>query len=312
MQNLYSPAIEDTTLRTEFLEIEPKFQKQEKPKPLPFYLPVIRFFAGGFSRLFPKLTAKIALRLFLTPRSKAKHRFSDKTLEAATISEILVGANILKIYEWGTGDNNVLFVHGWESRGTAGRSLVKALTDKGFKVIAFDGPAHGNSTGKRTNLVEFAEAIVAVSNRFGGIDAAITHSFGGLALTYASKNLKPKLKVKKAVMIAVPTAFDEILMKITNLGNLSEKVLEHVNGLVKNIAGETPEQLAIQNAVNETEIGELLLIHDDNDPIVDIKYAVEILKARKNAKLIRTKGLGHYRILKHSKVIAKITEFIEG
>ena len=310
MQNTYSPALSETAPRIEYLEIEPEFQKTQKAKSLPSYMPIVQFLMGGIGRLLPNLTAKIAFRIFRTPRSKAKHRVSDKVLEAAKISEILVGANILKVYDWGAGDKNVLLVHGWESRGTAMRSFVQPLVAKGYRVIAFDGPAHGNSTGKRTNILEFAEAIKAIITRLGSVDAVITHSFGGMCLAYASRKLMPKTKLPKVVMTAVPTDFDDIILKIKTIMNFPNSVVESVNEMIEKIAGEKPSDLTVPKAAGKTQIEDLLVVHDTNDSIVEFKYAERILETWNNSKLLVTEGLGHYRILKHKKVLEKIVSFI--
>jgi len=308
MKNKYSPAVIEN--RMEILEIEPHLQKAEKKPTLPVYMPIVRFLMGIVTPIFPRLTAKIAFRLFRTPRMKAKHRVSDKILEAAKINEILVGANIIKVYEWGEGDKNILLAHGWESRGTAMRSFVQPLVNQGFKVVAFDGPAHGNSTGKRTNILEFAQTITAIINRLGGVNAVITHSFGGMCLTYASRLLMPEVKIPKAVMVAVPTNFDDILLKIGETMNFSDSVKKDVDKMVFDIAGEYPIDMHIPKAVGKTQIENLLVVHDKKDPIVEFRFAEEIHATWLESKLIATEGLGHYRIMKHDGVIDRVVDFI--
>jgi len=308
MKNKYSPAVIEN--RMEILEIEPHLQKAEKKPTLPVYMPIVRFLMGILTPIFPRLTAKIAFRLFRTPRMKAKHRVSDKILEAAKINEILVGANIIKVYEWGEGDKNILLAHGWESRGTAMRSFVQPLVNQGFRVVAFDGPAHGNSTGKRTNILEFAQTITAIINRLGGVNAVITHSFGGMCLTYASRLLMPEVKIPKAVMVAVPTNFDDILLKIGETMNFSDSVKKEVDKMVFDIAGEYPIDMHIPKAVGKTQIENLLVVHDKKDPIVEFRFAEEIHATWLESKLIATEGLGHYRIMKHDGVIDRVVDFI--
>ena len=310
MNNIYSPAVSTVESRTEFLEIESVYQRKEKAPKLPSYLPIVQFFVGILSNAFPKTAAKIAFHQFRMPRIRAKHKTSDKALEAAKINEILVGSNILKVYEWGKGDKNVLLVHGWESRGTAMRAFAKPLIDKGFRVIAFDLPAHGDSSGKRTTFPECAEAISAVINRLGSVEAVITHSFGGMVLTYASRRLMPNQPIPKVIMVGVPLRFDDMLLKVEGIMNFSDKVLPQVKKIIFDIAGEYPIDMNIPMAANKTQIEELMIIHDKNDPIVDFKYAAEIHEAWTDSKLVVTEGLGHYRILKNEKVIERAVKFI--
>lgn len=310
MINTFSPVVRLNDPREEYLEIEKEYQREEKAAKLPFYLPVVQFFIGIFGSIFPGLTAKIALKLMLAPRGKAKHKVSDKTLESAKISEMLIGKNILKIYEWGAGEKTALLIHGWESRGTAMRSLVNPLVEKGFRVIAFDGPAHGNSTGKTTHIPEFSEAVAAIIRRAGNVEVVITHSFGGVCLTYASSKLMPEIILPKVVMIAVPMNFEDILKKVFTILNFPSAVKKKLNAKIVELAEETPEKISIPAKADTTTIEKLLIVHDTQDAIVNFRYAEQIKETWSNSKLIVTKGLGHYRIMKHPKVISKVMDFI--
>jgi pimeloyl-ACP methyl ester carboxylesterase len=52
--------------------------------------------------------------------------------------------------------------------------FVKPLLDAGFDCVAFDLPAHGQSTGHHLNLPMGADAVLAVSDALG--------AFSGIAL----------------------------------------------------------------------------------------------------------------------------------
>ena len=296
--------------RIEYLEIDPAFRRNPIAPKLPIYLPVVQFFIGILSSLFPKLTSKIAFRLFRTPRKRAKHSKSDKILEAARIEEIIVGTNTLKFYTWGGGDKNILLVHGWESRGTALRAFAKPLTNQGYKVIAIDLPAHGDSTGRHTSIPESAAAITTIIHKFKGIEAIITHSYGGLALAYASRKMIPNQPIPKAIMMGVPLNFSDLLLKIERLLNISEKVLPYVHEIIFDITGEYPSEMNIPAAAQQTKIEQLLILHDKNDQISSIKNAQEINEAWSNSHLVITEGLGHYRILKNKQAVERVVDFI--
>ena len=123
------------------LETLPQKQKSEYP----FYLIFVKWSFAIFGSIFPKAVANLAYRIFTTPRMRAVHKRTDEIIESARLFEVLYGKIILKGYEWGRGARTILLVHGWESRGTALRSFVPGLVQAGFRVVAFDGPAHGNS-----------------------------------------------------------------------------------------------------------------------------------------------------------------------
>ena len=74
-------------------------------------------------------------------------------------------------------------------------------------VISFDGPAHGLSSGKSTNMIEFLETIKEVDKKYGPFDAAIGHSFGAMSLINA---VADGLKVNKLVAIGAIILFLDI------------------------------------------------------------------------------------------------------
>ena len=57
---------------------------------------------------------------------------------------------------------------------------------------------------------------------------------------------------------------------------------------------------------------ELLIYHDEKDLFVPITDGEEIAERWPNAKLVRTQGLGHHRILRDPEIIQACTEFFSG
>ncbi|MEH6557335.1 MAG: alpha/beta hydrolase [Oceanicoccus sp.] len=72
-------------------------------------------------------------------------------------------SNGLSAIKCGNSKQQLLLVHGWESRATQMAGLVDAIVDAGFQVIASDGPAHGHSAGREANPLMFAEAMLQVN-----------------------------------------------------------------------------------------------------------------------------------------------------
>ena len=61
-------------------------------------------------------------------------------------------------FAWGAGPS-VLLVHGWEGRGAQLGALVDPLVAAGYRVVALDGPAHGDSPGRLSTLALPAHAV---------------------------------------------------------------------------------------------------------------------------------------------------------
>src|SRR5262249_51762938 len=102
-------------------------------------------------------------------------------------------------WSWGAGAP-VLLVHGWSGRAGQLTTLAEALSFEGYRAIALDLPAHGESSGKRTSLVHFADAIADAFRLFGPLHAVIAHSLGAAAVTLGLK--RRMLEVDRAVFIS--------------------------------------------------------------------------------------------------------------
>src|SRR5262245_26835536 len=121
----------------------------------------VRFFTG--SLLLPEFTAALAERLFLTPpRSKGQSAFFD-FLDARS-SYVEHRGRQLATWRWGPAEAPaVLLVHGWGGHASQMRGFVAPLLAAGFRVVAYDQPAHGYSEGRLTGLPDFADALAAVA-----------------------------------------------------------------------------------------------------------------------------------------------------
>ncbi|MFN7120380.1 MAG: alpha/beta hydrolase, partial [Saprospiraceae bacterium] len=227
------------------------------------YPPIIKLVQLGFQtlgRLFPQQAAKIAFQLFSTPRIRAKHKTSDPILESARLFEFLYGKQILKGYEWGRGERTILLIHGWESRGTALRTFVPALVAQGFRVVAIDGPAHGNSDGKSTNLIHFAGAVRAAIRQVGNVHGIIAHSFGGAATVYGLAHLEPSIELPKLVLIATPDSMNKVLEDTTQTLRLPKSVKQAFFKMVKQRLKKEISEADVSRATDHLHIEETLLI----------------------------------------------------
>ena len=283
----------------------------EKAKQYPPILLFIQFLFNTLGRIFPKAAGKIAYYFFTKPRTRAKHKQSDDILESAKIFEFMYGRSILKGYEWGNGDKTILLVHGWESRGTGLRTFVPALLNSGFRVVAFDGPAHGDSSGNRTTLPHFAGAVKAAIKQLGGVYGIITHSFGGASTAFALVHLDNSIRAKKLVFIGVPARLDRIIQKVINTLKLPPKAAQYFIDNVASKLGEVPSEEANIIAIgHKMNVEDILIIHDRKDAAVPFVSAEEMYKYLPNASLLETNGYGHYRLMKNPDLIDRVCWFI--
>ena len=126
----------------------------------------VRFITG--SLLLPEYAAALAERLFLTPpKPKLPHSTFFDFLDAHASFVEYRGRNLAS-WRWGPLDAPaVLLAHGWGGYAAQMRGFVPHLLANGYRVIAYDQPAHGLSEGKLTGLPDFAGALAAVAANFG-------------------------------------------------------------------------------------------------------------------------------------------------
>ena len=302
----------ETIANIDYLTPQLSPAKAVKQPKKPFLMKLIRFGFNTLGRLFPKWAGQLAFRLFTTPRYRARHKVSDSIMEKARIFEFLYGGQMLKGYEWGSGGKTILLVHGWESRGTALRNFVPLLLKKGYKVVAFDGPAHGNSSGSRTNLPHFAGAVNAAINHLGGVYGIITHSFGGSSTIYSLSNLDRAISLEKLVLIGVPADIEQVFIRFLNQIAAPPGVQRQFEAIVTGMIKAPIESIDLSKVYPKTRIGATLVVHDKKDKVVSFSEAENLLENWENTSLLVSEGYGHYQILKNKELAAEIVKFMDG
>lgn len=110
-----------------------------------------------------------------------------------------------RVAAWRVGSGPaVLLVHGWRDSARLWDPLMSRLAAKAKPFVAFDLPGHGFSEGERCLTAEVPDAVTAVAEALGPVDAAVAHSFasGGTALAVAEG-----LELDRLVLIAPPLAY---------------------------------------------------------------------------------------------------------
>lgn len=300
----------ELTSNIEILETQAQAPPAEKTNNNSFVLMAAQFGFSTLGRLFPTKAAKIAYNLFTTPRIRAKHKKSDEVLESAKIFEFIYGKHILKGYEWGEGDRTVLLVHGWESRGTAMRSFVPNLVSAGFRVVAFDGPAHGNSAGNRTNLPHFGGSVKAIINYLGGVHGVVTHSFGGASTVFSLANIDNTISIEKLVLIGVPASMENLSNDFMNMIKAPRSVAKRFEKILENKIAMPLASAHLSIAFGKINVGETLVIHDRHDQVVPYSEATTVAESWEDTSLLVTENLGHFQLLKNPDLINRVAGFV--
>lgn len=274
----------------------------------PFMLKAVRWIFPKAERIAPALTHRYFVNLFFTP---LRYPTPEKERKAETFSNTFsfeIEGKKVQGYTWGNSSRYILVIHGWAGRATQFRRFIKPLQAAGYSIVGFDAPAHGNSTGKRTTILEFEQALKKIYELKGEPEAIIAHSFGGGAALYSAMNGLP---IKKLINIASPTIGDEIIRTYLRAIHGSPAAAAYFKKFIINTYGKPFDEFTALHFVKQLpQPVDLLLIHDADDKEVVLQHAEALLKIYPSARLIRTQGLGHTRILKDNAVIEAAVTFV--
>ncbi len=284
---------------------------RNKAVKLPFALRFLRFIYNTVGRLFPVYFGNRAYEQWFTTMRYRTPRAEQLMLDSAAQESMMVNGIPVAVYIWQhetiKADKNIMFIHGWTGRGSQAAYYVKRLNAIGYRVISFDGIAHGRTPGTQTSAFEMTDVVLALDEHYGKFDAAITHSFGGMILAYA---MSLGLKIDSAAMICPPTSFEIILKNFQRILDLPESVMQAV--IRKSFAthGKNIRDAinTLNNVKNITCRG--LVLHDEGDIDISWHSGEEIADAWPGAKFIKTSGLGHRRIIRDQDVIDHVIKFL--
>ncbi|HEU4645323.1 MAG TPA: alpha/beta fold hydrolase [Burkholderiales bacterium] len=264
---------------------------------------------GASALAAPGLAGLWAERLFLTPPKPRYPSSEFFDLIDARQSFLRHRGRHIATWRWGPAEASaVLLVHGWGGRATQMRRFVPQLTAAGYRVIAYDQPAHGLSDGKLTGLPDFADVLAAVARQHGNVRALITHSLGGPAAAIA---LARGLPAERAVLISPPSDLVDFSRRFARWLALPERVRRSMQAAIEERFGERWSDLEVARIAPRLR-AEALVIHDRRDLQVPWQQGAALARHWPGARLMSTRGLGHGRILENDAVARAAVDFIAG
>lgn len=258
------------------------------------------------SWILPKQSAQWAEEIFLTP-TRVPRPESEKTFFETAKKYVLSGG--IAAFEWGPQAGPlVVLVHGWSGRGTQMGAFAGPLIQRGYRVVALDGPAHGSSEGEKTNVGDYARFLIRAQKELGPYKAIIAHSFGaGCSVLATSWGLQ----VGKLVLVAGPSHYEIVVRNYLDIIKISPSAQKYFFQSLAKKVGMPAKDLNVGNIGSKLNTP-ALVVHDTDDKEVPYVAALEIQKAWPHSKLLTTTGLGHRRILKDTSVVNQVAEFIES
>lgn len=253
----------------------------------------------------PALAGRMAAKAFFTTLRPRVREEEAGALSAYDRHEVPFEGGTLPAWTLGLGPK-VILTHGWSGRAAQLAPLGAALASAGLSVVIFDHPAHGEASGKMTTLPEMRDALVAVDAWTGGAQAVVAHSLGAIATTLA---MRESITPRRVVYIAPPIDPERWPTSFARKLGLGPRVDPAMRRGIERIARVTvtaldPRPIA---AASETP---LLLVHDRDDREVPYGASEALTGLWRDSRLVTTRGLGHYRILRDPAVSEEIARWL--
>jgi pimeloyl-ACP methyl ester carboxylesterase len=261
-------------------------------------------------QLAPRLAAHMTYALLSKPPRSPEKPWQAQLRSRAKTSILHHSGRELAVYEWGSGPT-VLLVHGWGAHALHMGRMVDPLVDAGYRVVAFDAPAHGRSQGRNTDLIEFASAIATVAERCGPVHGLLAHSFGVSMALYAQRDWG--VTCKRQVLLSSFSHCKWFTDAFAHYLSLKPEVMDAARQMmVERYGGRLDwDRLSVVELLRRTR-QPTLLMHDQDDEEIPFSHSVALLEGAPQAQFHATQGLGHHRLLGNPEVIDRVVQFMRG
>jgi pimeloyl-ACP methyl ester carboxylesterase len=267
---------------------------------------VIRAYFAIASRVVPELARRQAERLFTTPPRYAGRRTHPADARRETV---VAGKHSLTVWQAGPlWAKAVLLVHGWGGRGVQMGSFVAPLLAKGYRVVWFDQPGHGDSGAGQVALPDFVRALEALAVTHGPFEAAIGHSLGAAAIGLA---MRRGIQPGRVVFVSPPASINEHAHNFARLLGITPRIREAMRHRIESRYGVRFAEIDRIGELSQLRVP-ALFVHDSDDTEIPFEQTLRLIERMPGARLIKTFGLGHYRLLRDPAVVRSIVDFVGG
>ena len=270
----------------------------------------VRFCMRTLSATAPGVASRVAGEIFCRPRRRPLRSEERRYLESAHAREIVDGSRRWAGWQWGeNGSATVLFHHGWGGRGPQLSAFAPPLVAQGYRVIAFDAVAHGDSPGRIATLPTMAEDLCKVARVLeaeGRVEAIVAHSMGGMITARA---MQQGLSISRACFVSPPGEMHFYSHQFMRAMDITPDVHQRMEDYFRDRYGLAMDG-ATAEALSRDQSAELFLVYDEDDADVPQEHAQRWVKAWTGATEWKTHGLGHRRILHNAEVVRRVTDFV--
>lgn len=260
------------------------------------------------SILIPSTVVSFAYNQLTNPQVRKLRQNELNTLDKSEKEVLKFKDFDIQLYTWRGGKKEVLLIHGWEGQAGNFSDLIELLLENEYTIYSFDGPSHGFSSKGSTSLFEFTE-LVGVLIKKHNIKTLISHSFGGVATTYALFN-NPDLFIEKYILITTPDKFIERIDDVSEMVGITQKVKTRLIERLQNETGIDVRTLNVSDFVKTINVKKSLIIHDKNDKVIPIERSKNVHQNWTVSEFEIVEGTGHFRILRTKAVLDKVVDYL--
>ena len=199
----------------------------------------------------------------------------------------------------------IILLHGWEGRGLQLGHFIAPMRGLGARVIAVDGPAHGDSLGVMAGPFEFARALMDLQATLGPFRGIVAHSMGGPSTAIA---LSRGLQVERVALLGSPSDLSEVLDRFCDVLHLGPRIRSAFRAEMSRRTGVSVDESRFASFVQGVEIP-VLVVHDRGDAEVPLSEGHACAAAFRNSQMVEVEAEGHRRMLKSPAVIAMVAAF---
>jgi pimeloyl-ACP methyl ester carboxylesterase len=281
--------------------------------------PPIRAAFGLLERTAPGLGARWAEQIWFTlphaaPSQSAQHasRHAAPAEPGVAFAVTLNGQRVVG-HTWGYGPA-VYLMHGWAGRAGQFDAFVEPLTARGYRVVSFDAPSHGDSDpgifGPRSSsILEFVDTLQAVIARHGPAHGLIAHSMGCTAVAVSLCDGLPAERIVLLAPMASPLTYAQQFATVLGFG---ERTYQRLVARVERRVGAPMHHFDVPELGRAVAMPPTLIVHDRDDVSTPVTDGEAIAEAWRSARLRVTSGLGHTRLLRDPDVVAEVVDFISS